>query len=407
MAKKKPDRLDELVDELLKNQSPEEILGESGALKELKKRLVEKALEGELTEHLGYEKHSTAGRKTGNSRNGKTSKRVIDGEGAMEIEVPRDRNGDFEPQLIKKRQTRLPGFDDKVISLYSRGQTTREIQGHLQEIYSVEVSPALISKVTDALLEDVQAWQSRPLDAVYPVVYLDAIHLKMRHSGRVQTRAVYLALGINLEGNKELLGLWVGENEGAKFWLNILTELQGRGLQDILIAAVDGLTGFPEAIGSLYPKTEVQLCIVHMVRGSLRYVGWKERKAVAQDLRAIYTSPTAEAAERALDAFEEIWGDRFPMAAKSWRTRWEQVIPFFSYPEPIRKVIYTTNAIESLNAQLRKVTRKRGSFPSEDSVKKVIYLAMTRVAKRWNRPIRDWPAALNYFSIAFEGRLPA
>lgn len=406
MAKKKRDRLDELVDELLKNQSAEEALSDSGALKELKKRLVEKALEGELTEHLGYEKHSTEGHKTGNSRNGKTRKRLIDGEGEMEIEVPRDRKGEFEPQLVRKRQTRLPGFDEKVIALYSRGLTTREIQGHLEEIYGVEVSPALISKVTDAVIEEVQAWQSRPLDGVYPIVYLDAIHLKMRHSGRVQTRAVYLALGIDLSGNKELLGLWVGEHEGAKFWLNILTELQGRGVEDILIAAVDGLTGFPEAIASVYPKTEIQLCIVHMVRGSLKYVSWKERKAVAQDLRAIYTSPTAEAAEGALDAFEATWGERYPMAARSWRSRWEQVIPFFAYPDPIRKVIYTTNAIESLNAQLRKVTRKRGSFPTEDSVRKVIYLALTRVAKKWNRPIPNWPAALNYFSIMFEGRLP-
>jgi len=406
MAKKKRDRLDELVDELLKNQSPEEALSDSGALKELKKRLVEKALEGELTEHLGYEKHSPGGRRTGNSRNGKTPKRVIDGDGEMEIEVPRDRQGDFEPQLVKKRQTRLPSFNDKVISLYSRGQTTREIQDHLEEIYGVEVSPALISKVTDAVLEDVQAWQHRPLDAVYPIVYLDAIHLKMRHSGRVQTRAVYLALGINLEGNKELLGLWIGEHEGAKFWLNILTELQSRGVQDILIAAVDGLTGFPDAIASVYPKTEIQLCIVHLVRGSLKYVGWKERKAVARDLRAIYTSPTAEAAEAALDAFETLWSERYPMAAKGWRRGWEQIIPFFSYPAPIRKVIYTTNAIESLNAQLRKVTRKRGSFPTEESVKKVIYLAMSRVSKRWSRPISNWPAALNYFSITFEGRLP-
>lgn len=406
MAKKKRDRLDELVDELLKNQSPQEALSDSGALKELKKRLVEKALEGELTEHLGYEKHSTEGQGSGNSRNGKTPKRLIDGEGVLEIEVPRDRKGEFEPQLVRKRQTRLPGFDEKVIALYSRGLTCREIQGHLEEIYGVEVSPALISKVTDAVIEEVQAWQSRPLDAVYPIVYLDAIHLKMRHGGRVQTRAVYLALGIDLSGNKELLGLWVGEHEGAKFWLNILTELQGRGVADILIAAVDGLTGFPEAIASLYPKTEIQLCIVHMVRGSLKYVSWKERKAVAQDLRAIYTAPTAEAAEVALDAFEETWGERYPMAARSWRSRWEQVIPFFAYPDPIRKVIYTTNAIESLNAQLRKVTRKRGSFPTEDSVRKVIYLALTRVAKKWNRPIPNWPAALNYFSIMFEGRLP-
>jgi putative transposase len=407
MAKKKPDRLDELMDELLKDQTPEEILGDSGALKELKKRFIERALEGELTNHLGYEKHSPDGQHTGNSRNGRTTKRVIDSDGEFQIEVPRDRNGDFEPQLVKKRQTRLPGFDQKVLSLYGRGQTTREIQGHLQEIYGVEVSPALISKVTDAVLEDVQAWQNRPLDAVYPIVYLDAIHLKQRHSGRVMTRAVYLALGINLEGNKELLGLWLGENEGAKFWASILTELQNRGVKDILIAAVDGLTGFPDAIAGVFPKTEIQLCIVHLVRGSLKYVGWKERKAVARDLRTVYRAPTAEAAAAALDAFEVAWGERFPMAVKSWRDRWENVIPFFCYPEPIRKVIYTTNAIESINSQLRKVTRKRGAFPTDDSVRKVLYLAITQAAKRWNRPLRDWPMALNYFSIVFEGRVPA
>jgi putative transposase len=407
MAKKKPDRLDELMDELLKDQTPEEILGDSGALKELKKRFIERALEGEMTNHLGYEKSSVDGHGTGNSRNGKTRKKVIAADGEFEIEVPRDRAGEFEPQLVKKRQTRLPGFDEKVLSLYGRGQTTREIQGHLQEIYGVEVSPALISKVTDAVLEDVLAWQNRPLDSVYPIVYLDALHMKIRHGGRVMTRAVYLALGITVEGNKELLGLWIGENEGAKFWLSILTELQSRGVKDILIAAVDGLTGFPEAIANVYPKTEIQLCIVHLVRGSLKYVGWKERKAVARDLRAVYTAPTAEAAAVALDAFEATWDERFPMVAKSWRARWENVIPFFSYPEPIRKVIYTTNAIESLNAQLRKVTKKRGAFPTEDSVRKVLYLALTYASKRWNRPIRDWPTAMNYFSIVFEGRVPA
>jgi len=406
MAKKKPDRLDELMEELLKNQTPEEILGDSGALKELKKRFIERALEGELTNHLGYVKHSPDGHGTGNSRNGKTKKRIIGADGELEIEVPRDRNGEFDPQLVKKRQVRLPGFDEKVISLYGRGQTTREIQGHLKEIYGVSVSPALITKVTDAVLEDVQAWQNRPLDAVYPIVYLDAIHLKLRHSGRVTTRAVYLALGINLQGNKELLGLWIGQNEGAKFWLSILTELQTRGVKDILIAAVDGLTGFPEAIASIYPETEVQLCIVHLVRNSLKYVGWKERKAVARDLRTVYTAATAEAAAAALEAFEATWGERFPMVAKPWRTHWDNVVPFFSYPEPIRKAIYTTNAIESLNSQLRKVTRKRGAFPTDDSVRKVLYLALRQASQRWTRPIKDWSTALNYFSIVFEGRVP-
>ena len=406
MAKKKPDDIDKLVQELTRNATAEELLKDSGLLKELKKRLVEAALEAEMTEHLGYEKHSLEGHGTGNSRNGKTKKRIIASEGDVAIEVPRDRNGDFEPQLIRKRQVRLPGFDEKVISLYARGMTTREIQGHLHEIYDVGVSPALISRVTDAVLDEVKAWQNRPLDAVWPVVYLDAIHLKIRTDGRVQNRAVYVALGINLTGNKELLGLWIGESEGAKFWLNVLTELNNRGVQDILIASVDGLTGFPDAIGSVFPKTEVQLCIVHMVRNSMRYVPWKFKRAVLKDLKKVYKAATVEEAEQALDAFEEAWGEPYPMAVKSWRSRWENVIPFFGYPAPIRKVIYTTNAVESLNAQLRKVTKKRGAFPTDDSVRKVLYLAITRASKRWTMPIQDWPAALNYFSIVFEGRVP-
>ncbi len=406
MAKKKePDKLDKLITELTKDATAEELLKDSGLLKELKKRLLETALEAEMTEHLGYEKHSPDGRGTGNSRNGKTSKRIIGANGHLDIEVPRDRNGNFEPQLVRKRQVRLEGFDKKVLSLYARGITTRELQDHLEEIYEVEVSPALISRVTDAVLDEVKAWQNRPLDAVYPIVYLDAIHLKIRTDGRVQNRAVYVALGVDMTGNKELLGLWIGENEGAKFWLNVLTELSNRGLKDILIAAVDGLTGFPDAIASVFPKTEVQLCIVHMVRNSLRYVPWKNRKAVARDLKKIYSAATAEAAEQALSAFEEKWSEQYPMAAKSWRDRWENVIPFFGYPEPIRKVIYTTNAIESLNAQLRKVTRKRGAFPTDDSVRKILYLAIQRASKKWTMPIRNWPEALNFFSIVFEGRM--
>jgi putative transposase len=406
MAKKEPDKIDKLVAELTKNATAEELLKDSGLLKELKKRLVDSALEAEMTEHLGYEKHSSDGHGTGNSRNGKTNKRIIGSDGEMEIEVPRDRNGDFEPKLIRKRQVRLQGFDEKVLSLYARGMTTREMQGHLQEIYEVEVSPALISKVTDAVLDDVKAWQSRPLDPVWPIVYLDAIHLKIRTDGRVQNRAVYLALGVNLSGKKELMGLWIGESEGAKFWLNVLTELSGRGVQDILIAAVDGLTGFPDAIGSVFPKTEVQLCIVHMVRNSMRYVPWKFKRAVLKDLKQVYKAATVEAAEQALDAFEKSWGEQYPMAVKAWRIRWENVTPFFGYPEPIRKVIYTTNAVESLNAQLRKVTKKRGAFPTDDAVRKVLYLAITRVSKKWTMPIQDWPAAMNYFSIVFEGRVP-
>jgi len=400
------DDTDKLLDELLKGKKPEEILGNEGLLKDLTKRLVERALEGEMTDHLGYDRHASDGHNSGNSRNGKTSKRVKGSFGEVEIDVPRDRSGEFDPKLVKKRQRRLPGFDDKVIALYARGMTTREIQGHLHELYGVEVSPSLISAVTDSVLDDVKAWQNRPLDAVYPIMYLDALHLKIRANGHVQSQAVYLALGITLEGQKELLGLWIGESEGSKFWMNVLTELKNRGVQDVLIACVDGLKGFPDAIEALYPKTEIQLCIVHMIRNSLRYVSWKERKAVARDLRTIYTAATAEGAEQALDAFEAKWGERFPSIAKSWRQRWENVIPFFSYPPAIRKVIYTTNAIESLNASLKKVTKKRGAFPTADSVRKVLYLALQRASKRWSRPIKDWVAALNHLTVVFEGRIP-
>ncbi len=404
--KKQPDKLDQLIQELTRDATAEELLADAGLLQELKKRLTETVLEAELTEHLGYERHSAEGRGSGNSRNGKTSKRVIDSSGEFEIEVPRDRNGEFDPQFVRKRQVRLPGFDRLVLALYAKGLTVREIQQHLEEQYQVPVSPSLISRVTDAVLDEVKAWQSRPLDAVYPIVYLDALHLKIRTDGRVQNRAVYVALGIDLSGQKQLLGLWLGAAEGAKFWLNILTELNNRGVQDILIAVVDGLSGFPEAIASVYPRTEVQLCIVHLVRNSLRYVSWKDRRAVARDLRKIYSAATEEAALAALEAFEQAWGERYPMAARSWRSRWQNVVPLFGYPEPIRRVIYTTNAIESLNAQLRRAIRRRGAFPTETAARKVLYLALTRAAKRWTRPIKDWPAALNFFSIVFEGRVP-
>jgi putative transposase len=398
--------MDRMLDELVKGKPPEEILGEEGVLKQLTKRLVERALEGEMTTHLGYEKHSPEGKNTGNSRNGKSSKRVKGEFGEVELEVPRDRNAEFEPQLVKKGQRRLPGFDEKVIALYARGMTTREIQGHLHELYGVEVSPTLISNVTDAVLEEVKAWQNRGLEAVYPIVYLDAVHLKLRSEGHVQSQAVYLALGVNLEGHKELLGLWVGEAEGAKFWLNVLTELNNRGVQDILVACVDGLKGFPEAIETVFPKTEVQLCIVHLVRNSLRYVSWKERRHAAQDLRMIYAAPTAEGGEQALESFAAKWDARYPSISKSWRSRWDNVTPFFSYPPEIRKAIYTTNAIESINAAIRKVTSKKGAFPTEEAVRKVLYLAIQNASARWTKPIHDWPAALNHFAIVFEGRIP-
>jgi len=406
MAREEKKTVDQLLDDLLEDKTPEEILGKGGLLKDLTKRLVERALEGEMTSHLGYEKHSPKGRNSGNSRNGKTPKKVQAESGEIQIEVPRDREGSFEPVLVPKGRRRLPGFDEKVIALYARGMTTREIQGHLKELYEVEVSPTLISNVTDAVLEDVKEWQSRPLEAVYPIVYLDAIHLKMRANGRVNNQAVYLALGINLEGEKELLGMWIGESEGAKFWASVLTELQNRGVQDILIACVDGLKGFPDAIESVYPRTQVQLCIVHMVRNSLRYVPWKNRKELAGDLKAVYRAPTLEAAESALEAFGEKWDERFPSVGELWRRHWSNLTRFFDYPPSIRKVIYTTNAIESINSQLRKVTKKRGAFPTPESVRKVLYLAMLKASERWKRPVREWVKALNHFIIVFGDRVP-
>ncbi len=336
------------------------------------------------------------------------SPKTIKGEfGKMPIEIPRDRNSTFEPMIIPKGQTRFAGFDDKIISLYARGLTTREIQGHLEEIYGVDVSPSLISSVTDAIADEVKIWQNRPLDAVYPIVYLDAIRIKVRDNGHVLNKAVYLALGVTMDGTKEVLGMWVAENEGAKFWLQVVTEIQNRGVQDIFIACVDGLKGFPEAIETVFPRAQVQLCIVHMVRNSMKFVSWKQRKEVATDLKAIYHAATAEQAEIHLTEFEEKWDKSHPAISQCWRRNWEQIIPFFAYPPEIRKVIYTTNAIESLNMSLRKVTKTRGSFPNDAAMFKLLYLALNNIAKKWTMPIRDWRAALNRFTILFEDRIPA
>lgn len=405
-SKQPADRVDELLDSLLEGKKPEEILGSKGLAADLTKRLIERALEAEMTAHLGYEKHATEGRNGRNSRNGRVAKRVKTGSAELEIEIPRDRHGTFEPQLVPKRRRRLPGFDDKVLALYARGMTTREIQGQLKEIYGVEVSPSLISVVTDAVLEDVQAWQSRPLERLYPIIFLDALHLKIRRERHVQTCAVYVALALNLEGHKELLGLWIGDAEGAKFWLSILSELKNRGVEDFLIAAVDGLKGFPEAIAAVYPRTQVQLCIVHMVRNSLRYVSWKHRKEIARDLRKIYTAPTVKAAETELEEFAATWDSVTPLISKQWRTHWVNLIPFFDYPPEIRKVMYTTNAIESIQAQLRRVTKKRGAFPTDNSVLKVLYLALMRAKERWTMPVHDWHAALQHLDLVFPGRVP-
>ncbi|HCI12980.1 MAG: transposase [Gallionellales bacterium GWA2_60_142] len=397
----------ELIDSLLSGyKKPEDLIGEHGLLKQLTKALVERALEAEMEAHLGHAKHESVANAAGNTRNGK-SRKTLKGEfGELPVEIPRDRHGSFEPQLIPKHQTRWNGFDEKILSLYARGMTVREIQGHLEEMYGTEVSPTLISTVTDAVIDEVKTWQSRPLDALYPIVYLDCIHVKVRDAGAVRAKAVYLALGINMAGEKELLGIWIAQTEGAKFWLQVVTELKNRGVQDIFIACVDGLKGFPEAIETVYPKTAVQLCIVHMVRYSLNYVSWKLRKEIAADLRTIYTAVTVEEAEQRLDEFEAKWGEAYPPIVKSWRSNWPRLIPFFDYPPEIRKVIYTTNAIESVNMSLRKITKNRGSFPSDDALLKLFYLALNNIRKKWTMPIRDWKAALNRFTIQFEDRMP-
>lgn len=397
----------DLIDQLLKDyKSPEDVLGENGLLKQLTKAVLERAMQAELTHHLGYEKHSLKGNNSGNSRNGNSKKTLKGDFGNLPIDVPRDRNASFEPKIIPKGETRFAGFDDKILSLYARGMTTRQIQQHLEEIYQVEVSPSLISSVTDAIIDEVKTWQSRPLDALYPIVYLDCLMVKIRDSGQIQNKAIYLAIGINREGLKEALGLWVAQTEGAKFWLSVLTELKNRGLQDIFIACVDGLKGFPEAIETVYPQTQVQLCIVHLVRNSLNYVGWKERKAVAADLRHIYRAATREAAQRELDNFAAKWDGKYAPIAAMWRRNWERVAVFFDYPEEIRRVIYTTNAIESTNMSLRKIIRNRGAFPSDEAALKLIYLALDNISKKWTVPIREWRAALNRFAIVFGERLP-
>jgi putative transposase len=398
----------ELIDNLLKNyKKPEDLIGENGLLKQLTKQLLERAMAAEMTEHVGYDKHDAAGHNSGNSRNGKSAKTIKGTFGELALETPRDRNGTFEPQIIEKHQTRFTGFDKNILSLYSRGLSTREIQQHLEEIYGVEVTAGLISSVTDEVLDEVKTWQNRQLDEVYPIMYLDAIQFKVRDNGHVKNKAIYLAIGVTIEGYKEVLGLWIAQTEGAKFWLQVVTELKNRGVTDIFIACVDGLKGFPEAIESVFPQTEVQLCIVHLVRHSLNYVGWKQRKEVARDLKLIYTAATDVEAEQRLADFSLKWDEKFPMIAKSWRSNWTRVIPFFAHPPEIRKVIYTTNAIESLNMSLRKVTKARGSFPNDEAVSKLLYLALRNIAKKWTMPLHAWKDALNRFAIIYENRLPA
>jgi putative transposase len=409
MAPKTPSPFsDELIDQLLAGYTkPEDLTGKEGILKQLTTRLVERALQAEMTEHLGYEKNEAKGRGLPNSRNGTSGKTLKTELGPVEIEVPRDREGTFEPQLVKKRQTRFTGFDEKILGMYARGMTVRDIQGHLEDVYGVEVSPDLISKVTSAVVEDVAAWQNRPLDAVYPIVYLDALVVKVRDQGVVRNKSVYIALGVTMAGGKEVLGLWIEQNEGAKFWLKVVNELKTRGVRDLLIACCDGLKGFPEAIEAVFPQAVVQTCIVHMIRNSLRFVSYKDRKAVAKDLRPVYTAASREEALVALDTFEQKWARRYPMIASSWRSNWERVVPFLDFPPDVRRVIYTTNAIESLNSTLRKLLQYRGHFPTDEAVFKLLYLALSKMEKKWERSIRDWSNVLGQFSIFFKDRIPA
>ena len=396
-----------IIDSLIKNyQTPEEIIGENGLLKQLTKAILERCMQAEITNHLGYEKHSPTGYNSGNSRNGSSRKKLKGEFGELEIEVPRDREASYEPKIVEKGQRRFEGFDEKILSLYARGMTTREIQGHIEEMYQVEVSAGLISTVTEAVKEEVKIWQTRALEKIYPIVYVDAFFVKIREGGQVINKAIYMAIGINMEGRKEILGLWTAQTEGAKFWLQIMTELKNRGVEDIFIACVDGLKGFPEAIEAVYPQTQVQLCIVHMVRNSMRYVNHKDRKEVAGDLKKIYQSSTREEAEMNLEKFSEKWDKKYHTISKSWRQNWERITPFLNYPAEIRKGIYTTNTIESVNMSLRKIIKNRGSFPTDEAALKLLYIAIQNISKKWTMPIRDWKGALNQFSIMFEGRFP-
>jgi putative transposase len=397
---------DEVIDGLLAGaRTEQEIAGPGGLLAQLTKRLVERAMEVELTDHLGYEPHLEPLGGVGNTRNGTTPKTLVTEQGRVAIDAPRDRDGSFEPKIVRKRQRRFEGFDDKILALYSRGLSTRDIEAHLEEIYGVKVGRDLISKVTDAVMDDARAWAARPLEDVYPVIFLDALVLKIREGGSVQRRACYLALGITMDGDRDVLGLWFQETEGAKFWMQVLSELKHRGVQDILICCVDGLKGFPEAIEAIFPRTTVQTCIVHLLRHSLKYVPRREREQIARDLKPIYTAVDADAAQLELERFDEKWGQRFPVITQAWLNAWEYVIPFLAFPPEVRRVIYTTNAIEALNRQLRKAIKTKGHFPNEDAARKLIYLALTNAVPAWTRT-RNWTTALLAFKIHFGDRLP-
>jgi transposase-like protein len=398
----------EVLDEILKGYSgdPEDFAGPGGLLKQLTKALIERAMEAELTHSLGYAKGEQGDKPTSNRRNGHSRKTLRTDHGPMEVAVPRDRLSDFAPQVVTKHSREWRGFDDKILSMYALGLTTRQIQDHLKDIYAVDVSPELISRVTDEVKQYLDEWRGRPLEPVYPVVFFDALRVNIRDGGTVSKKAVYVALAVRMDGKKEVLGLWIQQNEGAKFWSGILSELKARGVKDMLIAAVDGLTGFPEAINAVFPDTEVQLCIVHMVRNSVKYVAHKEKRAITSDLKAIYSAPTAELAEVALDEFSKKWDSKYPMISKSWRARWPEVIPFLKFPPEIRTGVYTTNAIESLNYTIQKVIKHRQVFPNDESALKLIFMALKNISKKWTMPFKNWGAALNQFAIIYGDRVP-
>lgn len=397
----------ELVEELMKCiRSPQDLFGPEGLFQRLKGALMERLLEAEMAEHLGFEKNAAEGKKSGNSRNGYTRKTVQTESGPVEIRVPRDRAGTFEPQLVAKHQRRLEGFDDKVLALYARGMSVRDIQSQLYELYGAEVSPDLITRVTDSVLDQAKEWQSRALDAVYPIVYIDALFVSVRDGGTVSKKAVYIALGVRVDGTRDVLGLWMDATEGARFWLRVLTDLKNRGVQDIFFVCCDGLSGFPQAIETAFPRAIVQTCVVHLIRASLRYVTAGDRKLVVASLRDIYTADTEEAAAAALDAFDERWLTKYPSVSKLWRSRWNEFTPFLAFPKEIRAILYTTNVIESLNFQLRRVLRPKGHFPTDDAVTKILFLAIQRAQVKWKPNRTLWGRALAHFAIMFENRLP-
>jgi transposase-like protein len=385
----------------------EELAGENGFLKKLTSRFYSKALDAEMDEHLGYKKNDNAGDNSGNSRNGYTTKTVItDDNDTIEVQVPRDRNSTFEPVIIPKHEKRTPLFNDQIISMYSYGMSTRDIQRHLQQVYGVEVSPETISNITESVMADVREWQNRPLEKSYPILFLDALRVNSRQDGKNVNKALYVALAINWEGRKEVLGLWLADTEGAKFWMSVLTDIKNRGVEDILIACMDGLTGFPDAVKAVFPDTHIQHCIVHMIRNSTKFVSYKDLKAVCRDLKEVYSAINAESGHEALEEFGKKWNDKYPMIQASWERNWNDLTEFFNYPKDIRRAIYTTNAIESLNFSLRKVTRNKSSFPDDDSIYKVMYLAIKNASTRWTMSIKDWGLAVNQFAILFDGRVP-